>query len=235
MSKLRNIVVAIVVLLSVAGCTDIHDNIRSFDPSEKVYPARYVDSLVSAKVGYERIEIDLLGGKRVPTSQIQMPKALKTIIVYDNGRQTLVLDSVVSWVNVTGLTKTQQYTFRIYTEGADGNRSVPTEIVATPFTDEDKQILYIAVPQTETYADSAVLRWTEPITSPDMDFLGLTYEYTNDAGNRFKVSSAADVPRLRIVNPKRPVTNVAVEFRVLPKRDAVQILDTVVVKRSYEL
>src|SRR5690606_19725457 len=120
---------ALVAVILTASCEGMHDSLESYS-GEIVYPAKY-DTIVG-HIGYERVEIDLMKAGRVPSSQIRLGKAQKTVVEYDD--EVLVIDELVSWVNITGLQQPKLYRFRIYTIDEYGNKSVPQEIALIPFT-----------------------------------------------------------------------------------------------------
>src|SRR3546814_4036495 len=83
----------------------MYDTLEEYS-GEVVYPAKY-DTIVG-HIGYERVEIDLMKAGRIPSSEIMMGKAVKTVIEYED--QVITLDSLVSWVNITGLTRSEEHT-----------------------------------------------------------------------------------------------------------------------------
>src|SRR5690606_9358937 len=103
-----------------SSCSGMYDTLDDYS-GEVVYPAKY-DTIIG-HVGYERVEIDLMKAGRIPSSEIKMGKAKKTIIEYDG--QVIRLDSLVSWVNITGLDQPKLYRFKIYTVDEFDNASVP--------------------------------------------------------------------------------------------------------------
>lgn len=120
--KLLYALIGFAMILQI-GCKGMYDNLEKY-AKEDIYPAKY-DTIIG-QVGYERVEIDLLKAGRIPSSKIYMGKAKKTVVEYDDKR--IVIDSVVSWVNITGLTVSKLYRFKVYTEDEYGNRSVPLSI-----------------------------------------------------------------------------------------------------------
>src|SRR5690606_21179481 len=124
-----------------SSCSGMYDTLDDYS-GEIVYPAKY-DTIIG-HVGYERVEIDLMKAGRIPASEIKMGKATKTIIEYDG--QVIRLDSLVSWVNITGLDQPKLYRFKIYTVDEFDNASVPQEIALIPYTSADLENLAIASP-----------------------------------------------------------------------------------------
>jgi hypothetical protein len=103
-----------VLLTAFASCSDIYDNIEDYVNGEKVY-ADKLDGIIRIQVDYERVEIDLMTAGRIPSSQIIMGKAKKTVIECEDFAEPdhrRVIDSVCSWVNITGLTQLKLYQLR---------------------------------------------------------------------------------------------------------------------------
>src|SRR5690606_4536856 len=120
MKNILYLVFAYLILLS--SCEDIYDKQAQFE-GEIVYPAKY-DTIIG-HIGFERVEIDLLKAGRIPNTQINLGKAQKTRIEYDE--ETITIDSLVSHVNITGLNQSKLYRFKIFTIDEFGNESVPQE------------------------------------------------------------------------------------------------------------
>src|SRR5690606_21149457 len=141
-------------------------------------PAKY-DTIIG-HVGYERVEIDLMKAGRIPSSEIKMGKAKKTIIEYDG--QVIRLDSLVSWVNITGLDQPKLYRFKIYTVDEFDNASVHQEIALIPYTAADLENLPIASPRVMLSLSTAVIDWPNGLSSVMLDYYGLTFSYTDKDG-----------------------------------------------------
>ena len=133
--------------LIYSSCVDgIYDNIKEFSNEEIVYPAAF--DTCYGTIGYERVEIDLRSDGRIPSSKIKMGKAKKTVVVYDENmpEPTVIrIDSVCSYVNITGLTEPRLYRFKIYTEDEYGSRSIPQEISLIPYTSYDRDVLKLGI------------------------------------------------------------------------------------------
>lgn len=102
----------------------IYDNIKIFSQEEIVYPATF--DTCYATIGYERVEIDLRKDGRIPASKMDLGKAAKTVVIYDEDypEPTVIeYDSVCSYVNITGLNEPRVYRFKIYTEDKFGYKS----------------------------------------------------------------------------------------------------------------
>jgi hypothetical protein len=198
---------------------------------EVVYPAKY--DTIFGHIGYERVEIDLLKAGRIPASQTNLGKAVYTVIEYD--QKSIVIDSVCSWVNITGLTLPKLYRFRIYTKDEFDNKSVPQEIALIPYTVEEKELLEIPAPRVEYLPDGITVRWLGGISSVMLDFYGLSYHYTDRDGVNRSGESKETRPVIVADNlaPGNEVT-FKVDFNVVPiLNDDSRILDTLTVSRSF--
>src|SRR5690606_16990893 len=131
-------IIYIVVLAGtfLSACSGMYDSLEEYS-GEVVYPAKY-DTIVG-RIGYERVEIDLMKAGRIPSNRIKLGKAKKTVVEYDD--QRIVIDSLVSWVNLTGLTQPKLYRFQVYTIDEFDNKSVPHEIALIPYTAGDIEAL----------------------------------------------------------------------------------------------
>ncbi|MDR1223422.1 MAG: DUF4998 domain-containing protein [Tannerella sp.] len=209
------------------SCEDMHEKTEKYY-GEIVYPAKY-DTVVG-HIGYERVEIDLLKAGRVSSEQIRMGKAKKTVIEYDE--EKIVLDQLVSWVNVTGLTQSKIYRFFIYTLDEYENKSVPQEIALIPFTASDLQSTVISSPRITTSPSSAIVEWPAGLNSLLLTYHGLTYEYTDRNGNVVK-GERGDDSRFFAGNLEtgRSYT-VKMKYKVLPKVNNASILDTLVLEKD---
>src|SRR5690606_19037923 len=104
---MKNIILLLFVYsLLIAACDDIYDKQAQFE-GEIVYPAKY-DTIIG-HIGYERVEIDLLKAGRIPSSEINLGKARTTRIEYDE--EVIEIESLVSYVNITGLDQSKLYRF----------------------------------------------------------------------------------------------------------------------------
>lgn len=213
-------------VLSAAGllcsCEGMYDSLEEYS-GELVYPAKY-DTIVG-HIGYERVEIDLLRAGRIPSSQVRMGKAKKTVIEYDD--QVITIDSLVSWVNITGLTQTKLYRFKIYTIDEHLNKSVPREIALIPFTGGDLDALVLNSPRTLMSPTSAVIDWPNGLSSVLLDYRSLTFTYT-DADGTVRQGERGEDSRFFVANlsPGAEVT-IEVAYKVVPKVNNVPIIDTV--------
>lgn len=214
------------LMLVLVSCDDQYANIEKY-AGEVIYPARF-DTIIGY-VGYERVELDLMKAGRIPSSQLNLGKASKTVVEYDGNKH--YIDSVCSWVNITGLTETKLYRFYVYTEDEFGNTSVPQEIALIPFTSFDRDLIGIASPKLNVSPLAMVVEWPNGLSSVVMDYISLSYSYTDKDGvvqggevttPRFYCGDLSSGQELKI----------DVNYKVVPiQSDGTKILDTVVVSK----
>lgn len=204
------------------SCDDMYEKQEKYE-GEIVYPARY-DTIVG-HIGFERVEIDLLKAGRIPSNKINLGKAKKTRIEYDD--KIIEIDSLVSFVNITGLTQSKLYRFVIYTIDQYGNESVPQEIALIPFTSSDLANFAVSPPRVMASPSAAVIDWPTGISSVLMKYYGLKFKYTDKDG---KV-----VNGVRGVNSRFFAGNLAagkplkidMEYKIIPIINRQPIMDTV--------
>ena len=226
------IVVAVFTALFTASCVGEYENIDQFS-GEIVYPAAY-DTII-ARVGFERIEFDLLKAGRVPADEIKMGKAKNTIVEYD-GKQYIT--PLSSWVNVTGLTESKLYRFKIYTEDEFGNYSIPQTAAIIPYTSKDKDLIEFAPPKLSMSPTSFIAEWSlSVLNSVMMDYCGVGWSYKDAAGKTQTGSTTA--PRFFVSNfATSSKANVELTYKVVPRINDTQgtrILDTVLITRTLEV
>jgi hypothetical protein len=215
------------------SCNDdgMYKNINELLPEgETVYPAKFDTMLV--KVGIERVEIDLIKAGRVPASEIYLGKAIKTVIEYDdqpNGKP-VVIDSVCSWVNITGLSMQKLYRFYIYTEDEYGNRSVPVVATAVPYMETDAASLDVPPPRVQSSTSVAVVEWPNGLSSTLLDFYELSFSYTDKSGVQHNVASTSSMFRIENLAPGPKILDV--KFKIVPKSEGKAILDTFYLEKS---
>lgn len=217
-----------VLLVFVAGfifcsCTDIYDNIRDFSPEEIIYPATF--DTIGWNLGYERIEFILSKKGKIPSDQMNLGKAEKTVVEYDNKR--IVIDSVCSWINISGLTEPRLYHFKIYTESKDGDKSIPQEAQITPFTKTDLNLLTLVPPNIIESTSAAVVEWAAPIESDLYEFFSYTAEYVDKDGQAFSFEGG-NLPSFILENIQAGVDIlVKINARILPYIGQTPLLDTI--------
>lgn len=206
------------------SCSDVYDNIKKFSPEEIVYPAGF-DTL-GWKLGYERVEFDLKKGGRVPSSQMKLGKAKKTVIEYDDKR--IVIDSVCSWVSISGLNELRLYHFTIYTEDQYGDKSIPQEVQLTPFTKTDLDVLSLVPPNVTESTSAAIIEWGAPIESDLYDFFSYSYEYADRDGQMHRGEGENNLPSFLVENVLPGVEiPIKITAKILPKIGGNPILDTI--------
>jgi hypothetical protein len=207
-----------------SSCSDIYDNIKKFSPEEIVYPATF--DTVGWKQGYERVEFDLNKGGRVPSSQMKLGKAKKTVIEYDSNR--MVIDSVCSWINVSGLTEQRLYHFTIYTEDQYGDKSIPKEVQLTPFTKIDLDVLSLVPPNVTESTSAAIVEWGAPIESDLYDLFSYTYEYADKDGQKHSGEGEGNLPSFLVENVRLGVeVPIKITAKILPYIGGIPLLDTI--------
>jgi hypothetical protein len=221
---------ALITTVLLSSCEGMFDNLEEYS-GEIIYPGRY-DTIVG-HVGYERVEIDLMNAGRIPSSQVKLGKARKTVVEYDD--KIITIDSLVSWVNITGLTQPKLYRFNIYTIDEHNNKSVPQEIALIPFTEVDLNALAINSPRTLLSPTAAVVDWPNGLSSVLLDYYGLSFKYTDKDGTVREGERAGD-PRFFVSNlsPGEAAT-IEVAYKVVPKVNNVRIVDTVTVVKSLRI
>jgi hypothetical protein len=212
----------------------MYTNINELLPAgETVYPAKFDTVLV--KVGIGRVEIDLIKAGRIPASKIHLGKAVKTVIEYEGqpNDRPIVIDSVCSWVNITGLSMQKLYRFYIYTEDEYGNRSVPVEATAVPYTDDDAVSLATSIPQPRIEASTsvAVIEWPNGLPASLLEFHGLTFSYTDKTGVLKTGDSTSYKFRIENLQSGQQLP-VNIKFKIVPKVEGVAILDTFYMEKT---
>jgi hypothetical protein len=208
---------------------DIYDNIKDFSVAEIIYPAHF--DTIYGQVGLNYVEIDLCKAGRVPAAKMNLGKAVRTIIEY-TGHDPIVIDSLCSWVKITGLTQPNLYRFIIYTTDEFDDRSTPVEIALTPYTDEDLAVLSVAPPRVTSSPWAATLTWPSA-SSVLYDCYGFTFSYTDKDNNL--ITGKSDVSNtlayVENLEPGLPDT-IYMTFTIVPKVNNVVILDTIVIERN---
>lgn len=222
---MKNIILLLFVYsLLIAACDDIYDKQAQFE-GEIVYPAKY-DTIIG-HIGYERVEIDLLKAGRIPSSEINLGKARTTRIEYDE--EVIEIESLVSYVNITGLDQSKLYRFKVFTIDEFGNESVPQEIALIPFTQEGLNSLAVSPPRILASPSAAVVEWPTGISSVLMTYTGMEFSYTDKDGV-LRSGVVGDKPRFFIGNvASGEPTTIDVKYHVVPKVNQVEILDTVTI------
>ncbi len=224
---MRSILYSLIVLaIMLYSCDGMHDSQDKYS-GEIVYPAQF-DTIIG-KIGFERVEIDLLKVGRIPSSQIKLGKAKKTVIEYDD--QEKIIDELVSWVNITDLTQSKLYRFKISTMDEYGNKSVPQEIALIPYTSSDLATLVIASPRVMTSPTAAVIDWPNGLSSVLLNYYGLTYAYTDKDGAK-RTGERKEDSRFFVGNLETGQSvAIDIKYRVVPKVNNISIIDTLTVSQ----
>lgn len=235
--KIRIFIFSIVIGISgfISCSDDFYDNIKKFSKEEMIYPAAY--DTIYAKVGYERVEIDLRKDGRLPSSQMDLAKATRTVVEYDvdyPDPKVIVIDSVCSYVNVTGLTEPRLYRFNVYTEDEYGNRSIPQTVSVVPYTAYDADVLRQGIldPTMSMSPNAVVMEWTTGLHSILTEYHGLAYSYTDQEGT-LHADTLLEVPRMYCSNLKAgEEVTFDLSYYMLPiLEDGTKLLDTLVIDK----
>lgn len=228
---MRHILLSLIVLAALfISCDDMYTNQETYE-GEVVYPAKF-DTIIG-HIGFERVEIDLMKAGRIPSSKIKLGKAKKTVVEYD--KEVITIDSLASWVNITGLKATKLYRFKIYTIDEYENKSVPQEIALIPYTTSDMEALQVAAPRLMKSPSAAVVDWPRGISSVLMNYIGLTFEYTDKAG-AVKTGTRGTDSRFYIGNLEAgQTTTVKMKYQIVPKVNGQEILDKITLSRDLEI
>ena len=214
------------------SCSDMYDNIREFADKEIVYPGHFDQPRGS--IGFERVEINLLKAGRIPSSQIKLGKASKTHIQY--GDQSLIIDSVCSWVNITGLTEVNIYRFVICSMDDYGNKSIPVEISLVPYTRADFSTLDLLPPSVTESESGAVVEWKSALSSYIFDFCSYTYQYTDKFNQTHTGGGESNKPQIPLENVnKGEAVTLTMNCRIVPRVNNLPILDTLDLKRQFNI
>jgi hypothetical protein len=209
--------------LLYVSCQDVYDKIKEFSPEEVIYPAHF--DTCYGRIGYERVEIYLSKYGRIPSSEMNMGKAKKTIVQY--GTKTIVYDSVCSWISIDSLTLPNMYRFKIYTANDEGDMSTPVEIAMTPYTAPDLNALSLSMPDVIQSTASALVEWKSRLSSDLYDVYAYSYKYVDMSGDTCRGSGNGDAVSFFVENitPSTPVP-VDVTLKIIPLVGREAILDT---------
>jgi hypothetical protein len=217
--------------LAFASCSnDIFDNIKEHASDEKVYVGKF--DKADVLVGINRLEIDLMNAGRIPADKVNIGKAVQTIVEYDG--KTHPCEGVQSWLNITGLTESKLYRIKVYNVDELGNKSIPVEVAAIPFTDADVAALAVPVPQKFQAPASLQLGWSSGLTSNFMDFHEMDYSYTDAQGKLHKVKSTDNNSITMLNLAEGSAGRVDMRLKVVPKQNNTAILDTVYLESTIE-
>ncbi|MCK9507444.1 MAG: hypothetical protein M0Q54_03325 [Pigmentiphaga sp.] len=240
MLKYNTIITFIIVLTTILptflSCTDIFDNVVKYADNEIIYTDK-LDGIINVKIGYERVEVDLMEAGRIPASRIKMGKATRTIIEcedFEEENHRRVIDSICSWVNITGLTKLKNYKFKIYTGDEYGNLSLPLEVEARPYTQENLDALQLTPPVIIESSNAALIEWKDPLSSVIYNVINYSYQYADITETTREGEGDGDLPVIFVENiSKENKTSIELSFKIIPtitNSDGTysSILDTVI-------
>lgn len=227
----RKIYLGLLLMLTVIiSCSKMYDNVEKY-AGEVVYPGKY-DTIIG-RIGFERVEIDLMKAGRVPASQVKLGKAMKTIVEYDDKK--IVLDTLASWLNIKDLKVSKLYRFRIYTQDDQGNISVPQQIALIPYTQTDLSNLVITSPQALTSPSAAIFTWPGSLSTALLNYYGLKYSYKDKAGITHQGERGQN-PRILMSNLNAgSASTIELSYKVIPRVNGVAILDTVWATRTVQV
>ena len=218
--------------LFAASCVGEFDNIDKY-AGEIVYPAAF-DTIIAYN-GFERVELDLWKAGRLSESRMRMGKAKRTIVEYDN--QQFPIDSICSWVNVTGLNQSKLYRIKVYTEDEFGNYSVPQSMAIIPYTAADRDRIEFAPPRLSMSPTALVAEWSSStLNSVLMDYHGMSWSY-KDAANQTQTGSTKGSRFFASNFVASSVASIEVTYKIVPRltdANGTRILDTVYVTRTIE-
>jgi len=221
---MRHILLSVIVFAALlSSCEDMYTSQQKYE-GEIVYPARF-DTIIG-HIGFERVELDLMKAGRIPSSKIKLGKAKKTVVEYD--KEVLIIDSLASYVNITGLTSTKLYRFKVYTIDEYGNKSVPQEIALIPYTATDLEALQVSTPRVMKSPSAAVVDWPRGISSVLLNYYGLSFKYTDKNGAVRSGVRGLD-SRFFIGNVSAGQSvNVEMNYKIIPRVNNEPILDTLI-------
>jgi hypothetical protein len=110
-----------------------------------------------------------------------------------------------------------------------GNKSIPVETTATPFTATDKAALAVVAPKTSASSSIVVVECTP---SPVLfNYYGLSYSYTDKDGTVHEGQTPTNKFRVENLDEGQTVP-VGIRYKVIPKKDNKAIIDTVWLESS---
>ena len=232
------------ILLAITiSCSRIYDNIEKYADGEIVYIDQ-LDGIERVLIGYERVEIDLLKAGRIPASQIRTVKASKTVIECEDFTEQgnrRVIDSVCSWVNVTGLTELKNYRLTIYLEDNNGRRSLALTTDVRPYTKENLDALELLPPTVIESSSAALVEWREGISGYTHKVFSYTWRYTDKDLIERTGEENGDMPSFFVENVTKGVDiPLTLTSRVVPTLSNFNgtytpIIDTIDWQASYNL
>jgi hypothetical protein len=229
MKKIISIVYTAFFFAVLSCSDDIFDNIKEYASEEKVYVGKF--DKADVHVGLNRLEIDLMNVGRIPSNRINIGKAIQTIVEYDN--QTYPCEGVQSWLNITGLTEPRLYRIKVYNIDEYGNKSIPVEAAAIPFTNGDVAALTVPIPQVLPGPLSLQLNWVNGLSSTFFDFYEMEYSYIDAQGVRQTDKSTNT--KITLLNLTEGSSGkVDLTLKIVPKQNNIPILDVVYIESAID-
>ena len=222
---------AVVTALFTVSCVGEFENIEKYS-GETVYPASFDTIIVS--YGFERVEFDLCKAGRLPSSEMKLGKAVRTVVEFDENR--IVYDEVRSWVNITDLNISRMYRFKIYTEDEFGNYSMPQSMAVIPYTQSDIDNMNFPMPSWLRSSTSVVVEFPASVVNQQMTHNGLSWKYS-DASAQIQTG---EIDGLRFFASNfTPSSNISIEVthKIIPKLNdpgKTSLLDEVTVTRTIQ-
>ena len=232
MKRIAFFILAVTALMT--ACKEGSDIIRDFATEETIYPGKF--DTIFTTIGYNRIELDLLKAGRIPSEQIKLGKAKKTVVEVMGEDEPRVWNEVRSWVSVDGLNESRLYRFSVYTIDEFENRSVAQEADAVPFTDNEMSLIELPEPTILRAPTSITFSWGK-ITNPMMKYVGLEYEY-RDRDNNLKKGKLSERDAIFISMNNLNISveySMDVKLRVIPNRGDITVADSVPIKLTYKV
>ncbi|WP_298646338.1 DUF4998 domain-containing protein [uncultured Proteiniphilum sp.] len=219
-------ITSVVFSLSGFSCTGMYDTLREFATEEAIYPSGF--DTIAGKIGFERVEIDLSTKGRIRASEMKLAKAKKTVIECSYFDSPLIIDSVCSWVNITGLIEPEEYTFKVFTEDEYGNRSIPKEISLIPYTSYDLEQMELLSPKITESSSTALIEWDNKLSGVLFDCHGYSYSYKDNNNILQTGGEQGDIPSFFVENiTKGNIIPIEITLQITPKKNSVSIIDTV--------
>jgi hypothetical protein len=232
--KYLKYILKLIVVCGVMSCTGMYDNIDQYS-GEVIYTGKF--DTIYGKIGFERVEIDLMQAGRIPAGEMKLGKAKRTVVEYDGEPHSI--DSLCSWVNITDLKIPKLYRFVIYTVDESGrNKSVPQEIAMIPYTTEDKNRIEISYPRISSSPSAAIIDWPNGLNSDAMDYYSLHYEYEDRDGLKTGDIPEGVAPRFYVGNLEAgSQVSINVTYNIVPvlKDGQTRLIDTIPITREIVL
>jgi hypothetical protein len=166
-----------ILLIALMGCTKMEDNYKQY-LEETIYPGKV--SNVKAQIGIERIYLDWIP----PTD----PKSSRIMVKYTEV-DSVVTDSIVSNIIISGLKESRGYEFAVSSLDEYGNKSVSEVVTAKPIMQSYVDNNVVPSKPTFTYrtiskVPTGTIKW-EKLTTSVMKYLYGNYKLSLASGEVF--------------------------------------------------